>query len=60
MWLPLAICLSMVALMLAGCGSEAPGTETFADSQASTPIVPATGRKLNRPEGEAGEYRRGA
>lgn len=49
MWLPLAICLSMVALMLAGCGSEAPGTETFADSQASTPIVPATGAETEQP-----------
>ena len=36
-WLALAICLSMVALLLTGCGSDSPATET------STAIVPATG-----------------
>ena len=47
--LPLAICLSMVALMLAGCGSEAPATDTPAVGQASTPVVPATGAETEQP-----------
>ena len=48
-WVPLAICLSMVALLLTGCGSEAPGTGTPTVSQASTPVVPATGAETKQP-----------
>ena len=39
----------MVALLLTGCGSEAPATDTSAVSQASTPIVPATGAETEQP-----------
>ena len=48
-WQPLAICLSMAALLLIGCGSEAPETDTPAIRQASTPIVPATAMETQQP-----------
>ena len=48
-WVPLAICLSMVALLLSGCGSEAPGTDTPTVGQTSTPIVPATAAETQQP-----------
>ena len=40
-WLPLVICLAMVGLLLTGCGSEAPGT--------NTPTVPATSGETQQP-----------
>ena len=40
-WLPLVICLAMVGLLLTGCGSEAPGT--------NTPTVPATVAETEQP-----------
>ena len=42
-WLPLVICLAMVGLLLTGCGSDSPATET------STAIVPATGAETEQP-----------
>ncbi len=48
-WQPLAICLSMAALLLTGCGSEAPATDTSAIRQTSTPIVPAAATETQQP-----------
>ena len=48
-WQPLAICLSMAALLLTGCGSEAPATDTPTIRQTSTPIVPATATETQQP-----------
>ena len=39
----------MGALLLVGCGSEAPGTDAPAVSQASTPVAPATGAETEQP-----------
>ena len=41
-WLPLVICLSMVAVLPTGCGSETPATDTPTIRQTPTPTVPAT------------------
>ena len=51
-WLPLAICLSTVILLLTGCGSEAPATDTAAVGQSSTPVVSATGTETQQPVSE--------
>ena len=48
-WLALAVCLSLAALLLSGCGSEAPGTDTPTVGQTSTPIVPATAAETEQP-----------
>ena len=48
-WQSLAICLSMAAFLLIGCGSEAPETDTSASRQTSTPIVPAAATETQQP-----------
>ena len=48
-WLPLAICLSMGTLLLTGCGSEAPATDTPVTGQISTPAAPATATEAQQP-----------
>ena len=40
-WLPLALCVSMAAVLLAGCGSETPATSRPTSPATSTPTAPA-------------------
>ena len=48
-WLPLALCVSMAAVLLAGCGSETPATSAPTALPASTPMAPPTSRDDGSP-----------
>ena len=41
-WLPLALCVSMAAVLLAGCGSETPATSAPTALPTSAPTAPPT------------------
>ena len=48
-WLPLALCVSMAAVLLAGCGSETPATSAPTAPPTSTLAAPGTSAETQPP-----------
>ena len=48
-WLPLALCVSMAAVLLAGCGSETPATSTPTALPTNTPTAPTASMTTTHP-----------
>ena len=48
-WLPLALCVSMAAVLLAGCGSETPATSAPTAPPTSTLTAPGTSAETQPP-----------